>query len=301
VNDQYLFFVTAFSDGSAVASWSGVGGQACKAYLASFSMLNAGQVLSGVASLTIGSTYNLTVFVGSGTKLAAYTTLTAPPGEAKTLSKLSSQVTIVKNALISQAANPSQPLTPRLFDDRGEALHQFFRVRAFELDSNFDSIPDHVQLASGTLAATYNQDLDNDGIPNGYDRDIMSQAADPARYLLLSNVFINEVLMSNDFTNVDEDCHPNDWVELFNPTNASIDIGDWYLSDKGGSDRTKWTIPTGTTIGSGQFLVVWASAKNRTILASPLHTNFNYTPLRNIFGFCAYSLITSDVCITYVV
>ena len=26
-----------------------------------------------------------------------------------------------------------------------------------------------------------------------------------------------------------------------------------------------------------------------------------YTPLRNIFGFCAYSLITSDVCITYVV
>jgi hypothetical protein len=277
VNDQYLFFVTAFSDGSAVASWSGVGGQACKAYLASFSMLNAGQVLSGVASLTIGSTYNLTVFVGSGTKLAAYTTLTAPPGEAKTLSKLSSQVTIVKNALISQAANPSQPLTPRLFDDRGEALHQFFRVRAFELDSNFDSIPDHVQLASGTLAATYNQDLDNDGIPNGYDRDIMSQAADPARYLLLSNVFINEVLMSNDFTNVDEDCHPNDWVELFNPTNASIDIGDWYLSDKGGSDRTKWTIPTGTTIGSGQFLVVWASAKNRTILASPLHTNFNYS------------------------
>ena len=27
----------------------------------------------------------------------------------------------------------------------------------------------------------------------------------------------------------------------------------------------------------------------------------DYTPLRNIFGFCAYSLITSDVCITYVV
>ena len=27
----------------------------------------------------------------------------------------------------------------------------------------------------------------------------------------------------------------------------------------------------------------------------------NYTPLRNIFGFWVYSLITSDVCITYVV
>jgi hypothetical protein len=32
-----------------------------------------------------------------------------------------------------------------------------------------------------------------------------------------------------------------------------------------------------------------------------LNNRKNYTPLRNIFGFCAYNLITSDVCIAYVV
>jgi hypothetical protein len=279
-SEFYLFFVTAFNDGSAVASWAGASGQPCQAYLASFDMRNAGVILTGVVSPTVTPAapavpYNLTVFVSTGTKLAAYTSLTVPTGETTTLQKLSSQATTVKNALINQASNPTQPLPPRLFDDRGQPLHQFFRVKEFEVDSNYDGVPDHTQLVSNP-SATYNQDLDSDGIPNGYDRDMVPQATDPARYALLSNVLINEVLMSNDFINTDEDSQSNDWVELYNPTNAAINIGGWFLSDSGGSNRTKWTIPAGTTIGSGQFLVVWASGKNRTNPAQPLHTNFSF-------------------------
>jgi hypothetical protein len=279
-SEFYMFFVTAFSDGAAVASWSGASGQSCQAYLSAFDMRNAGVVLNGVVSPTVTPAspavpYNLTVFVSTGTKLAAYTSLTAPTGETTTLQKLSSQATTVRNALINQAANPTQPLPPRLFDDRGQPLHQFFCVRSYEVDSNYDGIADHVQLASGTPSAAYTQDNDGDGIPNGYDRDLVPQATDPARYALLSNVLINEVLISNDFTNADEDSQSNDWVELYNPTNAPIDLSGWYLSDSRGN-KTKWQIPAGVSIGNGQFLVIWASSKNRINPANPLHTSYSF-------------------------
>lgn len=279
-SESYLFFVTAFNDSSAVASWPGASGQACQAYLSTFDMRNAGVVLTGVVSPTItpaapAVAYNLTVFVTSAPKLAAYTSLTAPTGETTTLQKLSTQATVVKNTLVTQAANPTQPLPPRLFDDRGQPLSQCFRVRSYEVDSNYDGIADHVQLASGSPAAAYDNDNDDDGIPNGYDRDIVPQATDPARYALLSNVLINEVLMGNDFTNADEDSESADWMDLYNPTNATINIGGWYLSDSR-SNKTKWQVPAGISIASGQFLVIWASSKNRTNPAQPLHTNYNF-------------------------
>ncbi len=63
-------------------------------------------------------------------------------------------------------------------------------------------------------------------------------------------------------------------MELYNPTNAAINVGGWYLSDSS-TNLTKWQIPAGVSIGSGQFLVIWASDKNRVNPANPLHTNYN--------------------------
>ncbi len=79
---------------------------------------------------------------------------------------------------------------------------------------------------------------------------------------------------TNEFTNVDDDLECQDWIELYNPTNATIVLCDtltnpanptkWYLSDRSGSNsRKKWSFPEGTKIASGEFLVVWASGKNR--------------------------------------
>ena len=49
-------------------------------------------------------------------------------------------------------------------------------------------------------------------------------------------------------------------------------------------------------------LVAWTTAEGFDLAAIPREkARAYYTALRNIFGFCAYSLITSDVCITYVV
>jgi len=46
----------------------------------------------------------------------------------------------------------------------------------------------------------------------------------------------------------------SDWVELYNTTGDTIDIGGWYLSDSA-SNLKKYRIATGTTIGSGQYKV----------------------------------------------
>lgn len=279
---RLFFIVNAFSDETAVASWTGQDGSPQKAYLPSFNLNYQNTVMqetvSGVRTPPSPALpYALDVWSWSSPKNPAVMNLTASPAEAATLARLTSQAAWVRSEMISRvdwrATHPSEaPQPPRLFDERGQPLKQWFRVREYETDSNFDRVADHLQL--GPNGQAFNMDVDNDGIPNGYDRDLWPQAQYPATYALLSNVLINEVLASNDFTNADEDGASNDWVELYNPTNAAISVGGWYLSDSG-SNRTKWQIPAGVTIGSGQFLIIWASDKNRVNPANPLHTNYS--------------------------
>ena len=45
-----------------------------------------------------------------------------------------------------------------------------------------------------------------------------------------------------------------DWIELYNSTSASIDIGGWFLSDSL-SDLTRFEIPADTTIAAEGYLV----------------------------------------------
>lgn len=281
---EFLFFqVTGFNDGSAVASWRGNDGSAQKAYLPSFNLVYLTKVMTeDVSGTRVPASpalpYRLDVWAwGYSARDPAVVNMQASPAEAATLAKLTSQNQWVYNEMKARvdyrAANPGPPPSPpKLFDDRGQPLRQYFRVREYTIDSNFDGIADHLQLGAGGNA--YNMDVDADGIPNGYDRDLWPQAQYPALYTLLSNVMINEVLTSNDFTNADEDGQSQDWVELYNPTNAAVNVGGWYLSDSNGN-RTRWQIPAGVTIGSGQFLVIWASMQNRVNAANPLHTNYN--------------------------
>ncbi|MBN1845311.1 MAG: lamin tail domain-containing protein, partial [Sedimentisphaerales bacterium] len=53
--------------------------------------------------------------------------------------------------------------------------------------------------------------------------------------------------------------HP-DWLELYNPSEATVDLGGCYLTDNS-ADRTKWPIPAGTILPGGGYLVIFASSK----------------------------------------
>ncbi|MDY0149924.1 MAG: lamin tail domain-containing protein, partial [Kiritimatiellia bacterium] len=87
-------------------------------------------------------------------------------------------------------------------------------------------------------------------------------------------IYINEVLSSNDDSEQDEDGDFSDWLELYNPGATAVDLTGWGLSDSY-SSPFKWTFGD-VTIQPGEFLVVWASKKNRPAITNgnQLHSNF---------------------------
>ena len=63
-----------------------------------------------------------------------------------------------------------------------------------------------------------------------------------------------------------------DWMEIYNPTDASVNLREWHLTDNP-KKLEKWTFPA-TNIPPRGFLVVYASGQNQTTPGLPLHTNF---------------------------
>ena len=88
-------------------------------------------------------------------------------------------------------------------------------------------------------------------------------------YLLLSLLFctaasadtelvINELVASNAvFTNG----HSYDWVEIYNPTGAQVNLTGWYLSNDP-YNLKRWSFPDNTKIAKNGYLVVYCAGKD---------------------------------------
>ncbi|HYV30507.1 MAG TPA: CotH kinase family protein, partial [Candidatus Binatia bacterium] len=90
--------------------------------------------------------------------------------------------------------------------------------------------------------------------------------------LALNDVRINEFLADNQTGIRDEDGTYQDWIELYNDSTIAVDLGGCFLTDT----KLKldlWRFPV-FTLPSKSYLIVWASNKDRTNPAAPLHTNF---------------------------
>ena len=88
-----------------------------------------------------------------------------------------------------------------------------------------------------------------------------------------SDVVINEFVASNREGLQDEDGAYPDWIELYNSGGTAVPLLGWSLTDDPG-DPDRWTFPD-VGIGSGQYLVVFASGKDRRPTGGGnLHTNF---------------------------
>ena len=70
----------------------------------------------------------------------------------------------------------------------------------------------------------------------------------------------------------DEDGMRADWLEIYNPGLVNSSLDGWYLTDTP-TNLTKWRFPN-VILAANKYLLVWASDKNRTNPAAPLHTNF---------------------------
>ncbi|MCC5839831.1 MAG: CotH kinase family protein, partial [Opitutales bacterium] len=93
---------------------------------------------------------------------------------------------------------------------------------------------------------------------------LLAYSLQPTAYSLTPTVRINEVMASNGTTIADEDGDFEDWIELYNYGTDPVDLSGWGLSDSY-NNPFKWTFPGGTSIGAGEYLLVWASGKNRVI------------------------------------
>src|SRR5262245_440585 len=74
-------------------------------------------------------------------------------------------------------------------------------------------------------------------------------------------VRFNEVQLSNGITLADENGDYPDWIQLFNPGPAAVDLNGWGLSDSTNA-LFKWTF-TNATLASGDYMLVFASGKDR--------------------------------------
>ena len=86
-----------------------------------------------------------------------------------------------------------------------------------------------------------------------------------------TTLHINELMASNSDTVLDPQGDDEDWIELLNSGDETIDLTGMYLSDKT-SKPLKWQFPAGTSIAAGGYLLVWADDDSGDIPG--LHTNF---------------------------
>ena len=73
------------------------------------------------------------------------------------------------------------------------------------------------------------------------------------------DVSINEFMAVNDSLSTIKDPagETDDWIELYNNTDADIDLSNAFLSDNSDNPE-KWQFPVGTTIRANDYMIIWA-------------------------------------------
>jgi CotH kinase protein/Lamin Tail Domain/Secretion system C-terminal sorting domain len=132
-----------------------------------------------------------------------------------------------------------------------------------------------VGFPKGTYVRYYVEAAANDAaktvayLPKGAEHDVFIYQVNVAGSLVTS-IAVNEIMAANTKTQADQNGQFDDWVELFNKTNAAVDMSGFFLSDDA-ANRGKWKFPQGTTIPANGYLIVWADEDGTQ---AGLHANF---------------------------
>ena len=85
-------------------------------------------------------------------------------------------------------------------------------------------------------------------------------------------VVISEFMAENDKGIHDEDGDDSDWIELYNSGFVTVNLEGWHLTSQTNT-LAEWRLPA-VSLLPRRYLLVFASRKDRTNAAAPLHTNF---------------------------
>lgn len=153
-------------------------------------------------------------------------------------------------------------------DSTQTGLHTNFKLSAsseqvylFNTDTNLiDYVHFYNMQADQSIARTH------DG--NGPFK-ILSPTFDSSNGNHSSGLVINEWMPFNESVEEDEYGEYNDWIELYNNSNQSINLEGYFLSNKA-NEATKYQFPN-ISIGSHEYLVLWA---DEDTLQGDLHLPF---------------------------
>jgi hypothetical protein len=106
--------------------------------------------------------------------------------------------------------------------------------------------------------------------PEGAEHDVYSYVVTYAQ-AEASDVVINELMALNSTTLADPQGEYDDWIELYNTGDQTIDLSGMYLSDNP-ENPLKWQIPDGTIIQPGDYILIWADEDGND--DPGLHANF---------------------------
>lgn len=85
-------------------------------------------------------------------------------------------------------------------------------------------------------------------------------------------LIINEAMSTNETTITDASGSYSDWIELYNPSERSISLNGYALSDNEEKPR-KWVFPDNAKIGPGEYMLIFCSGSDKT-MDGQLHTSF---------------------------
>ena len=125
-------------------------------------------------------------------------------------------------------------------------------------------------------------------------------------YIKTGNLYISEILPSNQFSYKNSEGEYLDYIELYNDYNYDINLEGFHLTDDL-FNKNKWTFPN-IYIKKKQYLIIYASGKN--ICDDNCHTNFKLNKdgeilslidkTGNIISQVKYNKLPSDVSLSYV-
>lgn len=95
-----------------------------------------------------------------------------------------------------------------------------------------------------------------------------------------SDLIISEFMAVNGTGLTDEDGDFSDWIEIYNRGSQPVNLSGWSLTDDP-QQLEKWPFPD-LSLGSGQYLLVFASGKDRQ--SGQLHTNFKLNRAGEFLG-----------------
>jgi hypothetical protein len=86
---------------------------------------------------------------------------------------------------------------------------------------------------------------------------------------------INEYEASNVSGAIDADGQYDDWIEMYNTTNADINLFGTYLSDDA-ANPLKWPFPANAIVPANGYLTIWADENGGQV---GIHSNFKLSSL----------------------